>query len=72
MTLRLVLSFATGAVSLLALWLIGSRRVAGHWLGLANQLLWLALALETGAYGLLPLCAAYALVYGRNIRNWSR
>ena len=66
----LILSLATCGVSLLANWLVGSRRVAGFWLGLFNQPAWAALGILTEAYGLVAMSVVFAAVYIRNIRRW--
>lgn len=66
----LLLSLVTTGFSLFGLWLQGSKRVEGFYLGIANQFLWFALALATGVYGLLPNCFIYGAVYWRNIRRW--
>lgn len=68
----LVLSVAAPLGSLLTTWLLTERRRSGLVVGLLNQGVWVALALATGAYGLLVGCAVDAVLYGRGLRRWSR
>ena len=65
-----LLPFATGCMTLVAMWLAGSRRALGWAVGLANQGLWLAFIVSFEAWGLLPLTVALTVVYARNLHRW--
>jgi hypothetical protein len=63
-------SWLLASIGLVGLWLAGSRRTAGWWIGLAVQLLWIAYALVSKQYGFIASAVAYAVVNARNLRRW--
>lgn len=65
-----LLPFVTGCVTLVAMWLSGSKRSAGWAVGLANQGLWVWFIVSFEAWGLLPLTVALTFVYARNLLRW--
>lgn len=57
------------AVGVTGLYLAGSKRKIGWFIGIAVQLLWVTYAVVTKQWGFI----ASAIVYGAvNIRNWRR
>lgn len=67
-----MLSAVMLGLSLYAQKLIGDKRVAGQWLGLGNQILWVTFALWVRSYPTLVSAALYGVVYYRNARKWMR
>lgn len=67
-----LLPFATGVMTLFAMWLTGSKRSAGWAVGLANQGLWAWFVVAFEAWGLLPLTVALTVIYARNLLRWRR
>lgn len=68
--LRQALPFATGMLTLTAMWLAGSKRTAAWGVGLANQGLWAAFIVVFEAWGLAPLTVALTVIYSRNLLRW--
>jgi hypothetical protein len=69
---RQLLPFATGLLTLAAMWLVGNKRTLGWTIGLANQALWLAFIVVFKAWGLLPLTVVLTVTYTRNLIRWRR
>ena len=69
---RQLLPLATGAVTLVAMWLAGNKRSLGWAVGLANQGLWAVFIVVFEAWGLAPLTAALTVTYARNLLKWRR
>jgi len=67
-----LIALATSVITLIGMWLAGSKKSAGWVLGLANQGLWFAFIVAFGAWGLLPLNVALVFVYSRNFLKWRR
>lgn len=67
-----LLPFATGCMTLVAMWLSGSKRSAGWAVGLANQVLWAWFIVAFEAWGLAPLTVALTFIYARNLIRWRR
>lgn len=60
-------------MSAITLWMthLQGRKSWKAWaFGLVNQLLWLAFAISTQTWGLLPLNAGLWILYVRNLRKW--
>lgn len=55
------------AVGVTGLWLAGSQRKVGWYVGLFAQVLWVAFALSTHQFGFLVSAFAYGTVYLRNV-----
>jgi hypothetical protein len=68
----LALSLSTSFFTLLGMWLVGDRRASGWVIAIANQVLWVALIIDTQAWGLFLLVAALLVIYGRNLWLWTR
>lgn len=68
--MRQGIALLTSVVTLTGMWLAGSHRWQGWLVGLLNQILWLAFIVAFAAWGLLPLCAALIVIYGRNLLRW--
>jgi len=66
---RLAELLAAGLV-LVSVWLIGSRDVAGQWLMLAAQGLWLVVAVTKGMNGLAVQSVVLAGMTVRAIAEW--
>jgi hypothetical protein len=63
-------AWITSAISAVMLWQLGNRRWWAPWLGLVNQIFWVALAIHTGQPGLLPGIALYICIHLRNGLKW--
>lgn len=70
--MRQLLPFVTGVLTLVVMWLAGSRRTSAWVVGLVNQVLWIAFIVVFEAWGLLPLSIALIFIYGRNLLRWRR
>jgi hypothetical protein len=67
-----ILPWVMSAVTLYGVYLAGNKTVTAWWLGLGNQVLWLAFIIHNEAWGLLPMLAGMVVLYSRNILKWSR
>lgn len=67
-----MLSVATSLMTLWGMWLVGRKNWRGWAIGLANQILWLALIIQTQAWGLLILTVALVWIYARALISWRR
>jgi hypothetical protein len=67
-----VISIATSLVTLLGMWLVARKDWRGWLVGLVNQLLWLWLIIDTGAWGLLILTVALSCIYTKALIDWRR
>jgi hypothetical protein len=70
--IRLLLPWLLSANTIAVMWLAGSKRPLAWVLGLAGQAGWIAFAVLYAAWGLLPLSIVLIVVYGRNLRRWTR
>lgn len=70
--MRQLIALATSVLTLVGMWLAGSKRWEGWLVGLCNQGLWLAFIVAFSAWGLLPLSVALTVVYSRNLLRWRR
>src|SRR5580765_7166044 len=66
------LSLLLSATTLTVMWLAGNKNPWAWRIGLFSQALWAWFAVETKAYGLLPMNAALVVVYVRNLIRWQR
>ncbi len=57
-------------VSGIAVYMQGQKDWRGWALGLVNNGLWLAFAIGTQAWGLLPMNLLYWWLFSRNLRAW--
>lgn len=64
------LSLATSCMTIVAMQLLARKRIEGWFVGLANQALWLALIVATGAWGLLVLTVTLTVTYAHAIHRW--
>lgn len=62
-----MIAWVTSAVTLLAVWLSGRNLRLSWKVSLGNQALWLAFIITSRAWGLLPLCAALTVLFGRHL-----
>ena len=67
----LILSTTTSVVTLMSVWLLGSRHRSGWVLSAANQVQWVALAIMTGAWGLVVLAVVFCVLAIRGWKNWA-
>lgn len=70
--MSLALSLTTSVLTIVGMWLVGDNRASGWVVGLANQVLWLALIIDTRAWGLLVLLVFLVGIYSRNLWLWTR
>jgi nicotinamide riboside transporter PnuC len=56
--------------SLLGVWLIGRKNIAGWLVGLSCQLLWLFYAITTKQYGFVVSAVVFGWVYVINYLKW--
>lgn len=54
------------------MYLAGNKTLKAWYLGLGNQVLWLAFIIHTGAWGLLPTLVGMVIIYTRNILKWKQ
>lgn len=66
------LSWVLSATSGLMLWLMGNKSPWGPRVGLINQGLWIAYAVATEQWGLLPGVLLYTVIHARNVRKWRK
>lgn len=64
--------WATSALTILGMWLLGNKDKRGWIVGLANQALWITFVILYSAWGLLPLTGWLIVVYTRNLIKWRR
>lgn len=67
-----MISIATSLVTLLGMWLVSRKDWRGWAVGLANQVLWLWLIIDTHSWGLLILMASLIFVYTKALIAWRR
>ena len=60
----------TGALTLVAMHLVGDGRTAGWAVGLVAQAFWIVLIVRRRLWGLAPLAIALVIVYTRNLLAW--
>ncbi len=70
--MRQALPIVTAVLTLLGMWLAGSKRWEGWAVGLLNQVLWLWFIVLFEAWGLLILTVALTVIYTRNLIAWRR
>lgn len=70
--MKQAIPWLTSAVTLLAMYVIGNHKWYGWAIGLANQVLWVALAVAFATWGLLPLTACLIVLYTRNLIRWRK
>ena len=70
--MKQLIPWATSAVTLLGMYLVGNKNWWGWIVGLVNQVLWIALALAFATWGLLPLSACLIVLYARNLWLWRK
>lgn len=66
------MTWLMSALTILTLWLAGSKNPWAWRIGLFNQLLWWHFIFATNAWGLAPMSIAIAFVYTRNLILWHR
>jgi len=59
-----------GALTLLAMWLVGQHSAWGWIVGLISQAFWIALIQRRRLWGLAPLTVALSVLYARNLSAW--
>ena len=72
MTTQFALSLLTSVGTLTGMWLVSKHRWEGWAVGLANQVVWLAFIVVTGAWGLLLLMSALVVIYTHALVTWRR
>lgn len=60
------------ALTILTMWLAGSKSVWAWKIGLGNQALWALFIWRTEAWGLIPMWLAIIVTYSRNLYKWHR
>ena len=63
-----LLSLLTGVT----MWLAGNKDKRAWIIGIVAQFFWGAFDIQGGAYGLLPVSVMLFVIYGRNLREWTR
>lgn len=66
------LPWIMSAMTIYMTFLQGNKNATGWIVGLVNQFLWLAFAVGTQTWGLLPLNAALWILYTRNFMKWRK
>jgi hypothetical protein len=68
--MRQLIPLALSANTIVLMWLAGNKNTLAWVLGLLGQVGWFAFVVLFDAWGLLPLCVALTVVYGRNLWRW--
>lgn len=58
------------AYGVTGMWIAGSKRTLGWWMGLSAQVLWVGFAYVTGLWAFYLSAVAYGSTFGRNILRW--
>lgn len=66
----MIWSIVLGALGVTSLWLAGSGTVWAWFVGLGTQCVWVVYAVVTVQPGFLVSCAAFIVVYVRNLLHW--
>ena len=66
------MDWAAGGIELAGCWLVGNKRRSGFLLVALCDVLWIAVALTTGIYGLLLVVVPAFVIALRNYRKWGR
>ena len=66
------MDWVTGALTILAMELIGRKHWAGWLVGLVNQGFWAYLILDKEMYGLIPLTAILTWRYTSHLMAWKK
>lgn len=66
------MDWIAGAMTLLAMELIGRKYWQGWLIGLLNQGFWAYLIIDRQLYGLIPLTAVLTWRYGTHLSRWKR
>lgn len=72
LTWAFAISTVTAIGTATFMWLLGGGHKSGWYVSLANQFVWIALALVTGAYGLLPMNIFLTCNAIRALRRWGK
>lgn len=67
-----MISVVTSLVTLIGMWLVSRKDWRGWAVGLANQVLWLWLIIDTHAWGLLILTVSLVTLYTKALITWRR
>jgi hypothetical protein len=70
--MRQLIPLALSANTVAVMWLAGSRKTLGWWLGLFGQAGWALFIVVFAAWGLIPLSLVLTVVYARNLIKWRR
>ncbi len=63
---------SAGITSLLSVWCMGNKTMAGPIMGLVSQIAWYLMIWSNGVWGLLPLTVCMTFTHARNLRKWLR
>ena len=66
------MTWAMSALTIVTMWLAGSKSLLAWKIGLANQVLWAWFIWDTKAWGLIPMWLAIIFTYSRNLYRWSK
>jgi hypothetical protein len=68
----MVWSLILAAIGIFGIYLAGRKSKWGWAVGLGAQVLWIIYAVVTHQYGFIISAVAYGLIYGKNLRDWSK
>jgi hypothetical protein len=71
-TVSLALELAATFTTFVTMWKMGDKSLAGPIWGEVSQVVWLALVLYDGLWGILPITLALIAIHARNYLRWRR
>jgi hypothetical protein len=72
MTFAFALQCAASVTTILSMWLMGNRSLAGPAVGLVSQVVWCGVIGTGNLWGLSPITACLCVVHTRNLVKWYR
>jgi len=66
------LDWACAAISIVGAWLAGSRKWYGWAVSLSGESVWLAFAIVSKSWGLIPAVLVFSFVHYRNLQKWRK
>ena len=68
--LSIGLQVAASTTTVAAMWLMGNRSLWGPAMGVVSEVVWFAVIVYSGLWGLLPLCLFLVVANARNWMKW--
>ena len=64
------MTWVLSVISLLTVYLIGKKKLAGWIIGLFGQVLWIAWEISTKQWGLMPMTIIMTGLYIKSLNEW--